>query len=316
MTSVAVKDLKGKEVGTKELAAEVFAIEPNMSLVHSSLVRQLANARSGSANTKTRAEVRGGGRKPWRQKGTGRARAGSIRSPLWNGGGVIFGPKPRDFSKSMPRKARQLAIKSALAARANELVLVNNFDGLFSKAPKAGEAVTEQPKTKAMVETLKSLGIAEKKVLIVLDHMVAGAHQVAKAARNLPNVRVIDQKNLNVKDLASCQALLTTEQVLHELENRFKNCGSKNPCQKAGSEEAVTKAVKAEKPAKAKAETEAAVPAKAPAKKAEAKAAEAKTAEAKTEDEPKAAKKPAAKKAAPEADAAPKKPAKKKSEEA
>src|SRR5579883_3668214 len=98
MTSVLVKDLKGKEVGKRELAAEVFGIEPNLHLVHSALIRQLANARAGSANTKTRSEVRGGGKKPWRQRGTGRARAGSIRSPLWNGGGVIFGPKPRDFS--------------------------------------------------------------------------------------------------------------------------------------------------------------------------------------------------------------------------
>ena len=101
MTSVVVRDLKGKEQGSKELNADVFGAEINSHLIHQALVRQLANAHSGSANTKTRSEVRGGGRKPWRQKGTGRARAGSTRSPLWNGGGVTFGPKPRDFSITM-----------------------------------------------------------------------------------------------------------------------------------------------------------------------------------------------------------------------
>src|SRR5271168_1806739 len=129
MTSVLVKDLKGKEVGTKELANEVFGIEPNLPLVHQALVRQLANARSGSANSKTRAEVRGGGRKPWRQKGTGRARAGSTRSPLWNGGGVVFGPKPRDYSKKINSKVKSLAFKRALFDRANagEIAVIENF---------------------------------------------------------------------------------------------------------------------------------------------------------------------------------------------
>jgi large subunit ribosomal protein L4 len=230
MTSVLVKDLKGQDVGTKELAPEVFGIEPNLVLVHSALVRQLANARSGSASCKTRAEVRGGGRKPWRQKGTGRARVGSTRSPLWNGGGVIFGPKPRDYSLSMPRKARQLALKSAFVARADELVIVQNFDGLFKSAPKTGTDTTEQPKTKSMHEALKALGIADKIVLIVLDRMVPGAHQVERAARNLPNVKVVDESNLNIKDLVYCQALLVTEQVLAELENRFKSCGGPKLC--------------------------------------------------------------------------------------
>ncbi|MBX9688963.1 MAG: 50S ribosomal protein L4 [Candidatus Obscuribacterales bacterium] len=305
MTSVLIKDLKGKELGKKELAAEVFGIEPNMHLVHSALVRQLANARSGSANTKTRSEVRGGGRKPWRQKGTGRARAGSTRSPLWNGGGVIFGPKPRDYSITMPRKARQLALKSALAARGNDIVLVQNFDGLFKAAPKAGEEVTEQPKTKAMVETLAGLGIADKKVLLVLDYMVAGAAQVARAARNLPNVIVVDHSNLNIKDLAYCQALLTTEQVLAELETRFKSCGGASPCSK--KEEA------------AKAEAAGTETGAAKAKKT-AKAAEKAVDEAKAKAAPAAEKKASTKKAAPEAaeDApkAPKKTTKKKSEDA
>src|ERR1700733_8561591 len=127
MTSAQVVDLKGKKLSEVQLSDEVFGITPNVGVIHSALLRQLANARSGSANTKTRSEVRGGGRKPWRQKGTGRARAGSIRSPLWEGGGVTFGPKPRDFSQSMPKKQRVLALKSALAAKKDNLVIVQDF---------------------------------------------------------------------------------------------------------------------------------------------------------------------------------------------
>jgi large subunit ribosomal protein L4 len=293
MTSVLVKDLKGKEVGKKELAAEVFGIEPNLHLVHSALIRQLANARHGSANSKTRSEVRGGGKKPWRQKGTGRARAGSIRSPLWNGGGVTFGPKPRDYSISMPKKARQAALKSALAARANELVIVQSFDGLFKSAPKAGEEVKEQPKTKAFNEALKALGVADKVVLVVVDSMVAGSAQVQRAARNIRNVKVVDMSNLNVKDLAHCGALLTTEQVLAELENRFKNCGGHGHCSEHVAD---GKTVEIKKPAvdvKPKAEKAAAE--EKPAKKATSK----KSAPAEAEEKP-----------------APKKTSKKKSEEA
>jgi large subunit ribosomal protein L4 len=282
MTSILVKDLKGQEVGTKELCGEVFDTKPNLPLMHSALVRQLANGRTGSANCKTRAEVRGGGRKPWRQKGTGRARVGSTRSPLWNGGGVIFGPKPRDYSISMPRKARQLALKSAFAARAGELVVVQNFDGLFPTTPTADSTTIEQPKTKVMNEVLKSLGIADKLVLIVLDYMVAGARQVERAARNLPNCKVVDHTNLSVKDLAYCQALLVTEQVLAELENRFKTCGaSKNrnkleakiaACQ-ASAAGASTGAARAKKAAKAAAEAVSSAKAGAAARKVSSKSA-------------------------------------------
>lgn len=304
MTSVVVRDLKGKEQGSKELNADVFGAEINSHLIHQALVRQLANARSGSANTKTRSEVRGGGRKPWRQKGTGRARAGSTRSPLWNGGGVTFGPKPRDFSITMPKKARQLALKSALAARAEELVVVQNFDGLFKQAPKAGEAVTEQPKTKEVLAILQSLNIADKNVLIVLDRMVAGSKQVERAARNIANVKVVDQTNLNVKDLAHAGAVLTTEQVLNELENRFKNCGSKAACEQSEAE----KNGAAKKAASTKSGA-AAAPKAAAEPKAKAKA-----------DAPAAEKKASTKKAAPEPKAdeakAPKKTSKKKSDEA
>src|SRR5579883_954888 len=169
MTSVLVKDLKGKEVGKRELAEDVFGVKPNLHLLHQALHRQLTNARAGCASTKTRAEVRGGGRKPWRQKGTGRARAGSIRSPLWNGGGVIFGPKPRDYSVNLPRKARQAALVSALSARAEQLVIVKDFDQLFFSAPKAKpEKEIEQPRTKQFVAAIKELGLTGKEILLLL----------------------------------------------------------------------------------------------------------------------------------------------------
>lgn len=281
MTSVLVKDLKGKEVGKKELAKEVFEKEPNMHLVHGALVRQLANARSGSANSKTRSEVRGGGKKPWRQKGTGRARAGSIRSPLWAGGGVTFGPKPRDFSITMPKKARQVALRSVLALRANDMVVVQNFDGLFKSAPKAGEEVKEQPKTKQIVQALADLGLKDKSVTIILDRMAPGAAQVAKAARNICCVTVIDHSNINIKDIAQCDALLVTEQVLAELENRFLNVKSEKATKTAPEAKAPAKAKKAEK-ADEKA---------APAKKAEAKKTTAKKSEESEEKAPKTTRK-------------------------
>lgn len=292
MTSVVVKDLKGKKVGEKELLETVFAVEPNAHLIHSALTRQLANARSGSANSKTRAEVRGGGRKPWKQKGTGRARAGSIRSPLWAGGGVIFGPKPRDFSITMPRKARQQALRSALSARAEQLVVVQNFDGLFKSAPKA-DSTPEQPKTKEFVALLKELGLSDKWVLVVLDHKQPGASQIERAARNIPALKVIDFSNMNIKDLAQSDAVLTTEHVLEQIENRFKPCGNSSSADACGKKEArkptekaakaadkasaktAAKASKAEKPAEAKAKEPKAAKEAAPKKAAAHKKAEA-----------------------------------------
>src|SRR5947209_8327121 len=124
-------DFVKKEAVEVSVNPALFLEKPHTQSMFLALIRQLHNARRGTASTKTRAEVRGGGRKPWKQKGTGRARSGSIRSPLWNGGGVIFGPKPRDYSQSMNKKARQLALRSALAARKDQFVVVQNFDGLF-----------------------------------------------------------------------------------------------------------------------------------------------------------------------------------------
>jgi len=142
---LTVLSTSGKKLGEIALNESVFGVEPNLHVMHLALRRQLNNARQGSACAKTRAEVRGGGRKPWKQKGTGRARAGSIRSPLFAGGGVIFGPKPRDYSFSIPQKARQLALRSALSARSEQLTVVKDFS-----------EITE-PKTKLMVKFISSL---------------------------------------------------------------------------------------------------------------------------------------------------------------
>ncbi len=210
MTAVQILDLKGNKVRELNLSDEVFAVQPSVGTVHTALVRQLANARSGSANTKTRAEVRGGGAKPWRQKGTGRARAGSKRSPLWEGGGVIFGPKPRDYSFAMPRKMRLVAIKSALTAKRDNLIVVKDFDEL------------KQSKTKEAVQVLKNLEIANREVLIVLDFASENSSRFALAARNLPNVKVIHVNNLNVKDLLHAKSVLTTESAIEVMTNWLK----------------------------------------------------------------------------------------------
>jgi large subunit ribosomal protein L4 len=223
MTSVQLKDLKGKGVGEVALEDSVFGIEPNVHVLHLALHRQLSNWRAGTASTKTRSEVRGGGRKPWRQKGTGRARAGSIRSPLWNGGGVIFGPKPRDYSLSMPKKARQLALRSALAARRDQFVVLKNFDGLFKNPPAEGHTgEIEQPKTKQFAAALKDLGLSDKCVLLMLDPGVPGVKQIERAARNLCNVCVCSTANLNVKQLMECEVVLTSERTVVLLNHRFQ----------------------------------------------------------------------------------------------
>lgn len=287
MTSVQLKDLKGKAVGEVSFEDSIFGVEPNVHVMHAALLRQLANARAGTASTKTRAEVRGGGRKPWRQKGTGRARSGSIRSPLWNGGGVIFGPKPRDYSQSLPKKVRQLALRSALAARKDEFVVVQNFDGLFDKAPKSGDDTTkiEQPKTKKFVGVLKDLGVNDKNVLLLLDSGVPGAQQIERAARNICCVRVLNVSNLNVKDVMEAEVVLTSERTVEVLNQRFE------PGAKASAEQP-QKAARAKKSESGEASAEKSAPKKA-AKAAEPKAEKAKT--TKTKAEPKAADKPAAK---------------------
>lgn len=205
---VSILNTKGSAVGQIALDEKVFGVEPNLHVMHLALRRQLNNGRAGSANTKTRAEVSGGGRKPWKQKGTGRARAGSLRSPLFAGGGVIFGPKPRDYSFAMPSKARRLALKSALSARIENTILVKDFSEI------------NEPKTKLMAEVLKALK-AEGKVLIIADVKAAENAYLELSARNLPNVRIILPSNLNVKDLLEADNVIITEAAINEITERL-----------------------------------------------------------------------------------------------
>ena len=296
MTSTQVLDLKGKKVGELQLEDSVFAAELKVGPMHQAVIRQLANARAGSANTKTRAEVRGGGRKPWRQKGTGRARAGSIRSPLWHGGGVVFGPKPRDYSVSMPQKMRHVAVRSALSVAKDKLVVVKDFDGLSA------------PKTKEFAQVLKALNIeCGTKVLVVLANTKEGAGAtVYRAARNIDKLKVIAANQVNVKDLLHFDVILTSEDAIELLNKTFKHEPSPNAPKKEKKETSskkkeakkpVKKAAKAKEP-KAKVAKEA-KPEKAKEEKPTAKKDEA----PKKEKAEKETKKPAAK----DKDAKPKK---------
>ena len=205
---VSILSTSGKQVGQIALDEKVFGVEPNLHVMHMALRRQLNNARSGNACAKTRAEVSGGGRKPWKQKGTGRARAGSLRSPLFAGGGVVFGPKPRDYEFSMPQKARRLALRSALSARLDNTVLVKDFS-----------EITEA-KTKMVAESLKALKV-EGKILIIANTKAAENGQLELAARNLPNVKIILPSNLNVKDLLEADFVIVTESAVKDITERL-----------------------------------------------------------------------------------------------
>ncbi len=207
--SKEILSTNGEKLGEITLNKEVFGVEPNLHVMHLALRRQLNNARQGSACTKTRAEVSGGGRKPWKQKGTGRARAGSLRSPLFAGGGVIFGPKPRDYGFSMPQKARKLALKSALSAKESQLVVVKDFS-----------TITE-PKTKLMVSALKSLKVSGK-TLIVADAKADENKNLELSARNIPSVKIILPSNLNVKDLLEADFVVMTESAVNEITERLQ----------------------------------------------------------------------------------------------
>src|SRR5574344_984087 len=207
--SKEILSTSGEKLGEITLEKSVFGVEPNLHVMHLALRRQLNNARQGSACAKTRAEVAGGGRKPWKQKGTGRARAGSLRSPLFAGGGVIFGPKPRSYSFSMPQKARQLAIKSALSAREAQIVTVKDFSTI------------KEPKTKLMVSALKSLNV-NGKVLIVANTKAEENANLELSARNIPSVRLILPSNLNVKDLLEADFVVMTESAVNEITERLQ----------------------------------------------------------------------------------------------
>lgn len=204
-------DADGKQKGSIDLSELVFGLEPNVHVMHLAVRRELANGRAGTASSLTRGEVRGGGRKPWKQKGTGRARAGSIRSPLWNGGGVIFGPKPRDFSFDMPKKMRRLAIKSALSAatRDEKLRVVENFSFLT------------EPKTRLMNAFIQKLGLKTQKILVLADYRAEENKHLMLAARNLPEMKLRLPMNLSVKDIVLADAIIATERALQEINERL-----------------------------------------------------------------------------------------------
>lgn len=210
MVECVVKNWQGEEVGTATLELRVAKEENAPHIVHRAIVRHLANARQGTASSKTRAEVRGGGRKPWRQKGTGRARAGSIRSPLWRGGGVTFGPKPRDYSLKMNRKERRLALRTALLGRAQDTIVVENFADQL-----------QQPKTKELVSALTRWGATDKsKILLVLTEI---PENVYLSARNICNVKLTKADSLNVYDVMSANKIVTTSDALAKLQEVYSD---------------------------------------------------------------------------------------------
>ena len=207
--SKEILSTNGEKLGEITLAKEVFGVEPNIHVMHLALRRQLNNARQGSASCKTRAEVSGGGKKPWKQKGTGRARAGSLRSPLFAGGGVVFGPKPRSYAISMPQKARKLALKSALSARQEQLIVVKDFSQIA------------EPKTKLMVSALKSLNVTGK-TLIIADFKADENKNLELSARNIPSVKLLLPSNLNVKDILEADFVVITESAVNDITERLQ----------------------------------------------------------------------------------------------
>ena len=210
MVDCSVRNWQGEEVGQATLQMRVAKEENAAHIVHRSLVRQMANARQGNACTKTRSEVRGGGRKPWRQKGTGRARAGSNRSPLWRGGGVIFGPKPRDYSQKMNRKERRLALRTAFMSRAEDLIVVEEF---VEQLPR--------PKTKDVVAAIVRWGIdPESKVLLILAQP---EEKVYLSVRNLANVKLIYATNLNIYDILDADKIVTTNTALAKIQEVYND---------------------------------------------------------------------------------------------
>lgn len=204
MPKVAMYNTAGQQTGEIELKDSIFGVEVNEAVLHQAVVLQLANQRLGTHKTKTRAEVRGGGRKPWKQKGTGRARAGSIRSPLWVGGGTVFGPQPRSYKKTLPRKVRRLALKSALSSKVENGNLIV-LEGLHMAAPK----------TKEMATVLKNLNFADTKTLIV-----AGEEDinVVKSTDNIPGVKTVTATALNVYDILHYTKLVLLKDVVGTVE--------------------------------------------------------------------------------------------------
>jgi large subunit ribosomal protein L4 len=203
MPKVALYNINGEQVGDIELADAVFGIEPNKYVVHSAVVLQQASQRLGTHKTKGRSEVRGGGRKPWRQKGTGRARQGSIRSPQWKGGGVVFGPTPRSYGFKLPKKVRRLAIKSVLSSKVseNEIIVLDQLS-------------MSQPKTKQFAAILNNLKVDRKALVVSADY----DDNVALSARNIPGVKFVTADGINVLDVLAHDKLIITKEAVQKVE--------------------------------------------------------------------------------------------------
>jgi len=201
---VPLKSITGEQVGEVELSDAVFASPINTTLMHQALIRQLSNARLGTHSTKTRGEVAGGGRKPFRQKGTGRARQGSIRAPNWVGGGTVFGPRPRKYIKHLPKKMNAAALRSALSAKAaaDQIVVVDAYS-------------FDAPKTKNMVQALRALGVPNDSILMVMQDKSTA---VVRSASNLPNVKTILSGYINIRDLLGYDKVLLSKDALEHIE--------------------------------------------------------------------------------------------------
>ena len=206
MATVSTFDMTGKQTGTMELADAVFGIAPNATVMHSAVVNYLANQRQGTQSTLTRSEVSGGGRKPWRQKGTGHARQGSTRAPQWTHGGIALGPKPRSYNYVLPKKVRRLALKSAFSSKvlAGEMLVLD-------------ELTLDTIRTKTVVETLKALE-AKKKVLIVLPEK---DEKAILSARNIPGVKTALVNTLNVYDILNCDTFIVVKDAVAKIEEVY-----------------------------------------------------------------------------------------------
>ena len=206
MPQVTVFDMTGKSVGEMTLSDAIFGIEPNTSVMHAAVVNYLANQRQGTQSTLTRSEVSGGGRKPWKQKGTGRARQGCTRAPQWTHGGIALGPKPRDDSYTLPKKVKRLALKSAFSTKVadNDLIVVDNI-------------AVEDYKTKTVVEMLSKLG-ADKKALIVMPEV---DQKLIKSAANIPGVKTALVNTINVYDILNCDKFIVAKSALEKIEEVY-----------------------------------------------------------------------------------------------
>ncbi len=210
MANCVIRNWQGEEAGSATLELAVAREENASHIVHRALIRQTNNARQGTACAKTRAEVRGGGRKPWKQKGTGRARAGSIRSPLWRGGGVIFGPKPKDYNMKMNRKERRLALRTALMSRVEDIIVVADF-----------ATDVAQPKTREFVQAMARWGVqADSKVLIIVSEV---EDNTLLSVRNIAKVKMISASGLNVFDLLNADQIVATAEAIAKIQEVYND---------------------------------------------------------------------------------------------